>query len=889
MKTDTPQTIYLKDYTPYPYDIRHIDLNFDIHDGYTIVTSTLKIAAKPGQTEELFLNGEHLELMSVTLNGEAFEGYEADGKGLRMPCPGPDEFILEIKTRIKPEENTRLEGLYKSGDTYCTQCEAEGFRTITYYPDRPDVLTTFTTRIEAKKDAFPVLLGNGNRIDHGEAEHGRHFAIWHDPFLKPCYLFALVAGDLAHIEDSFTTKSGRKVELYIYVRPGDEDQCDHAMESLKKSMKWDEDVYGLEYDLDLFNIVAVSDFNMGAMENKSLNIFNTALVLAHQDTATDSDFTRVESVIAHEYFHNWSGNRITCRDWFQLSLKEGLTVFRDQEFSADMNSRAVQRIDDVSHLRRLQFPEDSGPLAHPIRPDNYIEINNFYTMTVYEKGAEVIRMMHTILGPENYRKGTDLYFSRHDGQAATCEDFVACLEEASGIDLSQFKLWYEQAGTPKLHFRGIYHAENNTYTAELSQTIPDTPGQTNKKPMHIPVALGLLGHDGQDIRLISPPPSSRRRPGSSGSEEQDPGLRRDDGKRGRDDSIILHLTEEKQSFVLENIAEKPVASVLRNFSAPVRLEAELSDDELAFLMVHDSDAFNRWEAGQEFAMRAMEREEHEQFLAAYGTMLEDTSDPAFLARAMALPSVSMMGQRQDDVDPPALHKKRKALRAAIKRTHRKALDKLYKDFSGDETFSVTAEAMGRRALKNVTLDLLTATHGTGCRRRAKEQYDSANNMTDRIAALSILTNIDCPETDDALEHFYERFEHYPLVIDKWFSLQACAVKDGLINNIKKLSQHTDFNIKNPNRVRSLYAAFAINNPVHFHAADGSGYVFLTEAIIALNSINPQIAARLLTPLREWRRYTPDRQEMMKAALDKILATPNLSPDVFEIASKSINA
>lgn len=861
MRTDTPKTIYLKDYKPYPFKIEHIDLNFDIHEGYTIVTTTTQFIREDKNAKDVFLNGEHLELLEVKIDGEVTTEYTADEKSLRLPTPG-DKFTLEIQTRIKPEENTRLEGLYKSGDTYCTQCEAEGFRTITYYPDRPDVMTTFTTRIEANKDHYPVLLGNGNRIDHGDADSGRHFAIWNDPWKKPCYLFALVAGNLVHIEDEFTTKSGRQVELYIYVRPGDEDQCEHAMESLKKSMKWEEDVYGLEYDLDLFNIVAVSDFNMGAMENKSLNIFNTALVLAHQDTATDHDFIRVESVIAHEYFHNWSGNRVTCRDWFQLSLKEGLTVFRDQEFSSDLNSRAVQRIDDVQHLRRFQFAEDGGPLAHPIRPDNYIEINNFYTMTVYEKGAEIIRMFHTILGPEKYRKATDLYFERHDGEAATCDDWIKCMEEASGEDFTQFRLWYEQAGTPEVDFRGVYDEGSKTYNVELSQVVPDTPGQTNKKPMHMPIKIGLLDNNGDDI-----------------TEE------------------TLHLTEEKQSFVIADVPSKPVPSVLRNFSAPVRLNTELSDEELAFLMVHDNDGFNRWEAGQTYYLRALGKmidegdDVSEDFLDVYGDVLaralDEGADKALMARAISLPDIPQISSGRDHIDPENMFKMRQKLLAAIKRTHKSTLEKLYKENRTSEEFSITPEAMGQRALQNAVLALLTATNGTGCARRSKEQYDGANNMTDRVAALVRLSDNNNQERVEAFEDFYQRFKSYPLVMDKYFALQAASQRKDALADIKKLEEHKDFNIKNPNRVRSLYAAFAMNNPVRFHAADGSGYEFLTDAVIKLNEINPQIAARLLTPMRDWRRYTPVRQELMKESLERILAVKDLSPDVFEIASKSL--
>ncbi|MCB1652239.1 MAG: aminopeptidase N [Alphaproteobacteria bacterium] len=864
MKTDLPKTIYLKDYTPYPYDVESLALDFDLREGHTIVTAK-GVYQRKGEKADLYLYGEELALLSLMIDGVEVEDYSVDDKGLTIPCPAAECFTLEVQTRIYPEKNTRLEGLYQSGGNYCTQCEAEGFRRVTYYPDRPDVLTVFTVRIEADAKKYPVLLSNGNKQDEGTAANGRHFTLWHDPFPKPCYLFALVAGDLAHIHDIFTTKSGRDVDLYIYVRPGDEGQCAHAMESLKKAMKWDEDTYGLEYELDLFNIVAVSDFNMGAMENTSLNIFNTALVLAHPETATDQDFIRVESVIAHEYFHNWSGNRVTCRDWFQLSLKEGLTVFRDQEFSADMNSRDAHRIDDVTHLRRMQFPEDAGPLAHPVRPDNYIEINNFYTMTVYEKGAEVIRMMRTILGAENYRKGTDLYFSRYDGQAVTCDDFAACMEEASGVNLSQFKLWYSQAGTPEVTFKGVYDAAAKTYTLELSQNIPNTPGQTDKKPMHIPVALGLLGDNGQDLI----------------------------------ETQILNLQEDQQRFRIENIGQKPVPSVLRNFSAPVKLKATYEDEDrdLPFLMVHDPDGFNRWEAGQTYYLNALGfmlktgADVPECFLKTYGELIERAldgdEDKGLMARMLSLPSVQIIAQQQDSVDPDAIDTVRQRALAAIKRTYKPRLQKLYDANRGEGAFSVSPEAMGRRALCNVALGLLSATNGTGCAKLAKAHYDGADNMTDRVAALSRLADNKNGEREAAFDDFYRRFKDYPLVVDKWFALQAGARRKDLIDHLKNLRKHADFNIKNPNRTRSLYAAFAMNNPVAFHAADGSGYAFLTDAIIELNAINPQIAARLLGPMREWRRYTPDRQEKMRAALERILQTPDIAPDVYEIASKSL--
>lgn len=868
MRTDTPKTIYLKDYKPYPYAVEHIGLVFDIYDDRTDVTATLKLSRK--NDEPLYLNGEDLELVSIKKDGVEFTEYTKDDKGLTIPAPAEKNFTLETVTRIYPEKNTRLEGLYKSGGNYCTQCEAEGFRRITYYPDRPDVLTKFTTRIEADKKNCPVLLSNGNKIEEGNLAEGRHYTVWEDPFPKPCYLFALVAGDLTHIHDTFTTKSGRKVDLYIYVRHGDESQCGHAMESLKKSMKWDEDVYGLEYDLNLFNIVAVSDFNMGAMENKSLNIFNTALVLAEQETATDTDFLQVESVIAHEYFHNWSGNRVTCRDWFQLSLKEGLTVFRDQEFSSDLNSRAVQRIDDATVLRRGQFPEDAGPLAHPIRPDNYIEINNFYTRTVYEKGAEVIRMMHTLLGPEAYRKATDLYFSRHDGQAATCDDFIQCVQESTDIDLSQFRLWYEQAGTPKVTAKGSYDPAKKQYTLELTQDVPPTPGQPNKKPMHIPVAVGLVNDNGDDMDL-----------------------------GGGTTTKIFNLQKDKQSFVFENIASKPVPSILRNFSAPVKLETDLTDSDLAFLMVHDSDGFNRWEAGQQYFLRTLSRmigrksEAPADFLKTYGEMLDRTLDPrsdkALMARAISLPDIPIIALHQDVVDPQAIYEARETLLNAIVDNFSGKLNEIYKANRTGSEFSITPEAMGKRVLQNTAMLILSNKLTAEDTARAKDHYQSANNMTDRMAALYLACALDGAAHDEILADFYNRYKSYALVIDKWFAAQAQIALPKTMATVRKLRQHPDFNIKNPNRVRSLYAAFGMNNSVRFHAADGSGYDFLTEAIIELNTVNPQIAARLLTPFREWRRYTQDRQEKMKAALQKILEQPKLSPDVFEIASKSLKA
>lgn len=857
MRTDTPKTIYLKDYTPPAHKVRHLDLNFQIHDGKTIVTARTQYSKGADKNAPIVLNGEHLKLVSAKIDGKDAQ-YKVDEDSLTIEPPAPDDFTLEIVTEIEPEKNTALEGLYNSGGTYCTQCEAQGFRRITYYQDRPDVMTTFRVRVEADKKACPVLLSNGNLVEKGDAGNGRHFTLWDDPTPKSCYLFALVAGDLEVVHDTFTTRSARKVDLYIYVRKGDEGQCAHAMKALQDSMKWDEDVYGREYQYDLFNIVAVSDFNMGAMENTSLNIFNTALVLAHPDTATDLDFGRVESVIAHEYFHNWTGNRVTCRDWFQLSLKEGLTVFRDQEFSADMNSRALQRIDDVGHLRKMQFPEDAGPLAHPIRPDNYIEINNFYTMTVYEKGAEVIRMFHTLLGADGYRKATDLYFERFDGMAVTTEDWAKCMEDASGLDLTQFKLWYSQAGTPEVTAKTNYDEASKAFTIKLSQHVPATAGQPDKKPMHIPVAVGLVGPNGDDM---------------IGTQ-------------------VLNLTEKEQTFTFNDIGVKPVPSILRNFSAPVKLSTDLSDDDLKFLMVHDSDGFNRWEAGQTYALRVINKlidtgDLDEGLLESLESLLDQAlagkSDKALLARALTLPEVQIIAQTRDVVDPDTIHAARETIKKRFLNSHRPKLFELYQANEDNGPYTPSAEDMAKRSLKNTALDYLDAPE------IAYGQYVNATNMTDRVAALSVLKNHKAQSRDDAFTDFYDRFKDYPLVIDKWFALQAGAVTDTIANDIGALSKHADFNIRNPNRVRSLYAAFAMNNPVGFHRKDGSGYNLLKNAVITLNSINPQIASRILTPMREWKRYTPDRQDKMKSALQEIANTEGLSPDVFEIVSKSLNA
>ncbi|QDC44904.1 aminopeptidase N [Methylophilus medardicus] len=858
-----PKTIYLKDYTPAPYLAKQVNLSFNLLPGKTIVTSSVDYVKNPaGVSSDLVLDGEDQTVISVALNGQPFEDYTiADGQ-MTIVNPG-HAFSLTIVSEIHPEANTALEGLYQSQGNYCTQCEAEGFRRITYYQDRPDVLSVFTVRIEADALAYPVMLSNGNLQEEGMLADGRHFRVWHDPFPKPCYLFALVAGDLERVADTFTTMTGRKVDLHIYVRAGDEGQCSHAMASLKKSMQWDEEVYGREYQLDLFNIVAVSDFNMGAMENTSLNVFNTALVLAHQETATDSDFMSVEGVIGHEYFHNWTGNRVTCRDWFQLSLKEGFTVFRDQEFSADMNSRAVLRIDDVNTLRRLQFSEDGSPLAHAVQPDQFIEISNFYTKTIYDKGAELIRMQHTLLGAETFRKATDLYFDRFDGQAVTCDDFVQCMADASGRDLSQFFRWYKQAGTPSLQVSSHYDASHQRYTLTFKQSQPDTPEQTNKQPLHIPVAVGLLDAFGQELLPTR----------------------------------VLEVTEREQTFTFADMADRPVPSILRGFSAPVKLETDLSDDDLRLLQVYDTDGFNKWEAGQTLALRTIQRVMDQpeaditQFVADIGTLiaqgLSGQGDKALLARALSLPLLGVIAQHQAVIDPAAIDAARTAILIQIKRTHKEALAALYDLNRNSGEFSMTPEAMGRRALQHAVLEILTVTNGTGCAARSKAHYDAADNMTDRVTALACLADSDQPQRAEVFADFYARFKNYPLVVDKWFSLQAIANREQIFEDLAMLRNHADFNIKNPNRVRSLYSAFAINNPVKFHDPSGKGYAFLRDVIIELNTINPQIAARMVTPLREWKRYTPALQAQMQAALEAILATPNLSGDVFEIVSKSL--
>ena len=862
---NAPQTKLLKDYKKPDFEIDHVHLLFDIHPGKTLVTAKTVYRRVNPAAKNLVLDGQELVLHSVKLNNEALSGnrYTKEDSTLTI-SDVPDSFTLDIVTEIYPEKNTALEGLYSSSGNYCTQCEPEGFRKITYYLDRSDVMTKFTTRVQADKDTCPVLLSNGNCIEKGELPDGRHFSTWDDPHKKPCYLFALVAGNLAHIHDTFTTMNGKKVDLYIYVNHGNEKKCDHAMLALKNSMKWDEEQYGREYDLDIFNIVAVNDFNFGAMENKSLNIFNSKLVLAVPETATDGDYLAIEGVVAHEYFHNWTGNRITCRDWFQLSLKEGLTVFRDQCFSSDMNSAAVQRIDDVEQLRNAQFPEDASPMAHPIRPDNYIEINNFYTATVYEKGAEVIRMIHSLLGPEKYRKGTDLYFARHDGQAVTCDDFVKCMEDASGVDLTQFKLWYMQAGTPEIKVKSEYDALTKRFTLKLEQHTPATPNQSGKSPMHMPIAVGLLGKNGADLL-----PEGTR---------------------------MLELREKTQDFVFEGIAEKPVPSLLRGFSAPVKLYSDLTENDLLFLMAHDSDGFNRWDAGQTYLQRLIlgfaggkKKELPADCITAFGKLIADTkADKALLAKALALPSETYLAQLMDVVDVDGLYDARQFILGEVGRTFEGTLKQLYLNNVDNGPYSPSPAAVGKRRLKSVALRYLHEANEAEGVKLAAQQFKDATNMTDKVGALAILTDTHSPEAQDAFEEFYSEWKADPLVLDKWFSLQAIGDRQDIVESVGKLTAHPDFTYKNPNRLRSLVGAFAMNNQRWFHRKDGAGYRLLADTVIKVNAINPSTAARLLNPLRNWKRYDAARKSLMEQELKRILSEKDISNDVYEIASKSLS-
>jgi aminopeptidase N len=884
MNKNQNKTIFLIDYTPPPYLVTTVDLRFELDETETRVFSKIDFYRNPGLkgSVPLVLSAEKLKVHSVSINGVVLDSakFSHDGKELRIDQV-PSEFRLEVMNTMNPLDNTELEGLYLSSGNFCTQCEAQGFRRITCYPDRPDVMAEFKTTIVADPDKYPVLLANGNLVEKGKTDDGRHYAVWHDPFKKPSYLFALVAGNLVRIEDTFCTRSGREVDLHIYVEPRNKDKCAHAMESLKKAMKWDEDTFGLEYDLDVYMIVAVDDFNMGAMENKGLNVFNSKYVLAEPATATDADYEGIEGVIAHEYFHNWTGNRVTCRDWFQLSLKEGLTVFRDQEFSSDMTSRPVKRISDVQIVRSYQFREDAGPMAHPVRPDSYMAINNFYTLTVYDKGAEVIRMLHTFLGKEGFRKGIDLYFERHDGQAVTCDDFVAAMIDANKIDINGFKLWYSQAGTPVLRVLAEYDPDAGEYRLEIFQSCPVTPGQDEKNPMLMPVTVGLLDSKGNEIPLK---------------------LKDENDKP--ESSKVLRLRQEQDTFIFNQIPEKPVLSFLRNFSAPVKIEMERTDQELAFLMAHDADSFNRWDAGQQLSLKyileLISVYQHgstlrvpEIFISSFKEILIDRkADPAFVALALALPMENWIGQQLEVVDPDAIFEVLQFFRRELSAKLQLEFLEIYRENILSKPYRYSPEDAGRRSLKNICLNYLLAPGKDGCLPEdildiAVTQYHDADNMTDKSAALRAVVNSSRLAGDELLADFYAIWKDDPLVVDKWLTLQSLCPLKGTLDRVKKLIRHPAFILKNPNKVRALIGAFCQANHVRFHDEKGEGYTFLADYVIRLNGMNPQIAARLLTPLTTWKRYDETRQTLMRSELERIMAEGNLSGDVAEVAGKCL--
>ncbi|MBF0453494.1 MAG: aminopeptidase N [Magnetococcales bacterium] len=874
---------YLKDYRPYPFRVERVDLTLDLHPDSTRVGAKIQFERDPDCAEAngpLVLNGLDLKLLSLSMDGLALppDRYLLTGEYLTIShCP--DRFVLETEVEINPKANSSLEGLFASGNILCSQCEAEGFRKITFFPDRPDVMAPYTTRLIGNIKQFPVLLSNGNLVESGLLDGDRHFAVWEDPFRKPSYLFAVVAGDLVCREDRFTTCTDRVVDLKIFVEKQNSEKCDHALASLKKAMAWDEKRYGLVYDLDIYMIVAVDDFNMGAMENKGLNLFNAKYVLAQPQTATDTDYHLIEAVIGHEYFHNWSGNRVTCRDWFQLSLKEGLTVFREQEFSGESTSEEVQRIQDVSLLRSNQFPEDAGPTAHPVQPHSYLEINNFYTLTIYEKGAELVGMIKRLLGAENYHRGIDLYFQRHDGEAVTVDDFIAAMEAGSGRDLAQFKRWYQQAGTPLLTVSGHYDPQVETYTLTITQSTPPTPGQEEKKPLHIPLAMGLLDRNGEALPLT---------------------LVGEKGEKPPVTERVLELTQAQEQFTFRDIPHQPIPSLLRGFSAPVRLQANLSDKDLAFLWSHDRDTFNRWEGGQELATRlllpliessqSLEKQLSsagvELFVEAFAKTLNDDSLlPSPRSLALTLPSEKYLLDRAKQPDPQQVHRVRQEMRKLLSNRLLPDFERIYKENSLSNTYQFTPEDVGRRGLRNLCLHYLLSSDNVGYRSLALDQYHQADNMTDRLAALSSLSAVDCPERIEALSDFEQCWKQEPLVMDKWFSLQAMAPLPDTLNQVKRLMNHPLFTLKTPNRVRALIGAFCHSNPYRFHTISGEGYLFLSDQVVALNRINPQIAARLLMSMSQWRHMEPKRQKLMHAALQQIAKHPGLSRDVYEIVTK----
>ncbi len=892
MTSLTKKTVYRKNYTPPSFWVKTVDLTFDLHPEKTRVFAKTKLIHNPdSKNEDIVLYGEELELIRISLNKRQLKPKEYSLKnGVLRIKKAPENAQLEMETTVYPNKTTTLMGLYMSNGNFFTQCEAEGFRKITYFPDRPDVMAKYTVTLKANKKQFPILLSNGNLIEKGDLPQGNHYAKWEDPFNKPSYLFAIVAGKLVCQEEVFTLASGRKALLQVWVEKNNLDKTDYAMQSLKNSIRWDEQRYGLELDLDRFMIVAVSDFNMGAMENKGLNIFNTRFVLANSKIATDLDYANIESVVGHEYFHNWTGNRVTCRDWFQLSLKEGLTVFRDQEFSADRigteTGRAVKRIDDVRKLRQLQFPEDASAIAHPVRPDSYEEINNFYTVTIYEKGAEVVRMYQTLLGKNGFRKGMDLYFQRHDGQAVTCLDFLMAMSDANNKDLTQFENWYSQAGTPRVKLRSKYDKKAQTLSLSLTQSCPPTPGQKRKKPFLIPFAFGLLDKKGNSIEIKSSDPFIRNNLPDAAPH-----------------TALLELSRKTYSFTLTDIPEKPIISALRNFSAPVILEYDQSDEELALLLSADPDAFNRWEAGQRLVLRHLllltESFKKGEPLELKPTITEafrsvltnDNLDPAFRTLVLTLPAETVIAEEMEEIDPQAVSHARNFMQQALAYALQTEWLTTYNKIKIKSSYSPDPNDMGKRSLRNLAMSYLMAIENKKFVDLAVSQYDKANNMTDRLAALTALVHANTAtsrkQATRCLNHFYRTYRSEALVIDKWFALQASAPGSD-VSAIRKLTRHPAFTLKNPNRARSLIFNFCLNNMAQFHSKDGSGYDLWAENLLELDKINPQIAARLSRSLTAYNRYVPELKKQAKKVLKRI-ASRKLSKDTSEIINKILAA
>lgn len=879
MSANQHKTTYLKDYTPPKFRIPQVALSFVLGESGTLVNSKLLVERSEDTPahEPIVLQGQELELLDVAIDGVAlkFSDYQVDETHLTVPCD-KETFTLEISVKIFPEKNTSLMGLYQSKHGFFTQCEAEGFRKITYFQDRPDVLSRFTTRIQAKRDRFPVLLSNGNLIESGALDKNEHYAIWEDPHLKPCYLFALVAGNLKNIRDTFTTKSGRPVKLEIYAPEKQIGYTSFAMDALKRSMRWDEERFGLEVDLDQYMVVAVDDFNMGAMENKGLNIFNTKYVLADAKTSTDRDFMLLDRVVAHEYFHNWTGNRVTCRDWFQLSLKEGLTVFRDQEYGADTYSRAVQRIQEVKNLRAIQFPEDAGPIAHAVRPDSYVEINNFYTATIYEKGAELVRMIHTIIGEESFQKGMKIYFERHDGCAVTTEEFVAAMESASKKDLSQFRRWYTQPGTPNIHVSSHFDKQKKSFCLTFEQNFGAKRFADNQ-PLYIPISIALFDQSGRALPMKT----------KETLEETN-------------NEALFVLTEQKQYITFEGIDEPPVPSLLRGFSAPVNLSYDYTDEELATLFLADNDPFNRWEAGQRLQTRIILRNVEalrtgtnisipDQLTTSFAALLRDhQSDPAFIAEALSTPTEAYLAEQLEEVDPEHLYQARAALRQETARALEKELLAICNKTEIAESYSPAHHQAGQRALKNTCLAYLMELETDTYADRCYSQMLEATNMTDQFTAYQLLVSRDNPKRAEAIHFFYETWKEEPLVVDKWLSAQATASHADTPNIVKALKKHEAFDIRNPNKVYSLIRAFGANHR-HFHSASGDGYRLIADTIIELDALNPQVAARVARSFDRWKKFDQDHQRIARAELERIKETPKLSSDTFEVVSKALTA